>query len=141
MKILLDANVIGEIARPDSPYRANLLSRFNNFSNADFFYLNAVHQEKRGNLMVNPSPLDLDRASMLMCRKVIHLNFRYSETSDCQLFICRKYHIPFDIVFLLAISLLLFQQEYISTEYPRMPVDGLMFSLATFLHTDIKKPV
>lgn len=28
---------------------------------------------------------------------------------------------------------------YISTEYPRMPVDGLMFSLATFLHTDIKK--
>ena len=37
MKILLDANVIGEIARPDSPYRANLLSRFNNFPNADFF--------------------------------------------------------------------------------------------------------
>ena len=43
------------------------------------------------------------------------------------------------LFFLLAISLLLFQQEYISTEYPRMPVDGLMFSLATFLHTDIKK--
>ena len=28
---------------------------------------------------------------------------------------------------------------YIATEYPRMPVDGLMFSLATFLHADIKK--
>ena len=40
MKILLDTNVIGEIARPDSPYRANLLSRFNNYSNADFFHLN-----------------------------------------------------------------------------------------------------
>ena len=40
MKILLDTNVIGEIARPDSPYRANLLSRFNNFS-MQIFYLNA----------------------------------------------------------------------------------------------------
>lgn len=28
---------------------------------------------------------------------------------------------------------------YIATEYPRMPIDGLMFSLAAFLHTDIKK--
>lgn len=28
---------------------------------------------------------------------------------------------------------------YIATEYPRMPIDGLMFSLAAFLYTDIKK--
>lgn len=32
----------------------------------------------------------------------------------------------------------IFTGIYISTKYPRMPVDGLMFSLANFLHKDIK---
>ena len=50
MKILLDAKVIGEIARPDSLYRDNLLSRFNNNSNADFFISTLTLVECRARL-------------------------------------------------------------------------------------------